>query len=215
MITISDGTTSVEWTGVWVHAKSQFQHDRDRNTPQQVVWLAEKGLTHIYGSEAAAKGNAAEAKAGKEKRAFTSADKEAVIAAAREAYREAMYEQKWTPGTRAASAGSGDPLKDLVEVVLVERTRTAVGALQKIKKDGVEYWLDGDNQPYPLETWVQVFRSDDRPSEDADYEGKTLGEEREAKAMLEAEARMAEKLRRAAQRAADKSNVIKMPARIG
>lgn len=192
-ITISDGNTSMEWTGVWTHKKSGFQVDLSRMTVRQVLIAGERGLTHVYGSEAAAKANAEEKRLG---RKLTTEEKDNIVTQAREEYRDAMYNDTWATGTRTSRAAPGDRLTVLFDREAARYTKEIID--RALTKAGKDMWLDADGNPFGLDDWVGKYLDNDDP--DPDNEGMTIGQARRARHMEEAKRLLAEEQRRAVDR---------------
>lgn len=200
-ITITDGTTSMEWVGVWATKpragsnEAPFQVDKERLSVREVFILAERGLTHVYGSEAAAKWNQAN-KAGKAE----IEDKARMKLEAQEEYREAMYADTWASGTRISRAAPEDRLTTLFKMEVNKEVKRLINAqLRKGEKDteGNDTWLDTEGNAFPLRDWVDNYLGND----DDDGNGRKLGDVRREVHMAEATAKFAEEQRQAASRA--------------
>lgn len=173
MATITHNGVSVEWTGTWFSTvkSGSFPVDRDNISARELAELADRGLTHVYGSEAAAK-PAALFKAGK----INEAEKVAMVAAAKIAYRDAMYADTWGLGTRAPRAGVdrlsqtfwNDAAKRVRELMndkdsaFVKATRVVEGVSTVVR----DMWIDpADGTELDINEAVERYLENDSPDE--------------------------------------------------
>ena len=191
-VTISDGKTTLEWNGMWTHARSGFEVDREINTVRQVFILAERGLTHVYGSEAASKFNAL-----KDKGKATPDMRDDIVGAARIEYREAMTNDTWASGTRVSRQTPQDRLQVLFRRDASTRTREMCNDnLTKADKKG--YWLDSSGEAFDLDAWTDQYLANDDP--DPQVPGKTIGQVRYDRHMEVARSQLAEEQRKAGEK---------------
>lgn len=190
MAIITVGDSTFDWSGVWTHTKSGFTVDRDLISAREIAELADRGLTHVYGSEAAAKWNSLN-KAGK----ATEAEKPDITNAAREAYREAMYGDSWATGTRAARSGT-DRLDILFWQDVFKRTREIANANFQTPTGAKDSWIDPANgEAYDLKHWADRYLDNDDP-DDSDPD-KTKGAVRREIHMNNAALALADEQKRA------------------
>lgn len=179
-----------EFGGAWQH-KSGFIVDRDRLSVREVAILADRGLTHVIGSEAAAKYNGLEKK-GEAK----PEDRDRIVNEAREEYREAMYNDAWATGTRVSRA---TPVDRITQLMNMDIAKTVKDLLKGLQKQGKDMWLDTEGNAFPLEDWIENYMSNDLPDENEP--GKTKGQVRAERHRQVAEEAFAREQRNKAQQA--------------
>lgn len=189
MASITVNGQSLEWTGMWTHRKSGFTVDRNLISARQILELADRGLTHVYGSEAAAKFNGM-LKAGK----ATMAERDTIVGAERVTYRDAMYADNWATGTRAPRV-VGDRLAQLFWMDAAKRTRELADA-NFPKGTEKDTWIDpADGVARDIQAWVDRYLENDDPDESDPT--RTKGDARRAVHQANAEAAFAAEKARA------------------